>query len=158
MSGLFPALMRAIMNALTAESQDHASINQAARDSIKKTGVYNYVYPLFSPVRYHRRYSGGGLADDGTLFTTTGSGGTTVTINFEDKTPENGDGLIIPDPAHYVSDLVEQGAYGTRWPGMPDHGPGARPYMEQSLQAGANPGGITDQAIEAAVQNITVGW
>ena len=161
MGGLYPALMQRIMQVLTAESQDHASINQAARDSINKIGVYHFVYPLFNPSRYNRRFSAGGIADDGNLYTTTGSGGTTVTINFEDKTPENGDGLIIPDPAHYVSDLVEEGAYGTRWPGMGfpwSRQPPARPYMENSLQNGANPGGITDMAIEDAVRNITVSW
>lgn len=158
MGGLYPALMQKIMQVLTAESQDHASINQAARDSINKIGVYKYVYPLFSPQLYVRRYSGGGLADDANLYTSTGSGGTTVVINFEDQTPNNGSGVIIPDPYNYVSDLVEGGSYGPKWPGMPEGAPPARPYMENSLQDGANPGGITDMAIEDAVRDITVSW
>ena len=155
---LYRTFMRDVMRKLKEESQDHESINQAARDSIGG-GVYKYVYNVYTPISYHRRYEDGGLADDKNIETIKAViSGHSVNITFEDRTRENGDGAIIPDPAFYVSDIVESGHYGPKWPSPLYETQWPRPYLDEGLTDGSAAGQIIDIAIGDAVQGITVSW
>lgn len=155
---LYQTYMRELMRKLKAESQDHESINQAARDSIGG-GVYKYVYNVYTPTSYNRRYEDGGLADDNNIETIKAViSGHSVIITFEDRTPENGDGKIIADPAFYVSDIVESGHYGPRWPSPLYDTQWARPYLDNGLTDGAAPGQIIDLAIRDAANGVTFSW
>lgn len=157
-NGLYALTLRAIINEVYHQSSDGGDINQAARDSINRYpngGVYEYVYDVYTPKVYHRRYENGGLADDGNLVTVgTAATGNSVNITFEERTRENGDGVIIPDPAFYVSDIVESGHYGPKWPSLLYALQWARPYLDQSLVDESVNGGIIDQAITDSAANV----
>ena len=145
--------IREMMAELRRQCADGASVNQACKDSITRVGVYRYVYNVGNhPDLYHRRFDGGGLADENNLVTRTRAGATTVSIEIEDQTPSNGDGVVNADPVTYLSDIIESGAHGRRWPDS--DWPGARPYMEPSLQDGCSTGGRIDNAINAIFQNL----
>ena len=154
MRDLGTAAMREIMQALTRQCHDGGSVNRASRDAIVRRGVYRYVYNVYSPTIYGRRYAGGGLADDDNLMTTTTSGRNSVAIDIEDRTPAGDAGMANPppDPVFYLSDVIEAGHEGRRW--VDPDWPGARPYMEPSLQDGCNPGGDIDNAINAIFRNL----
>lgn len=152
-NGLYNLTVQAIMNAIYGDCQDGGDINRAARDSINHYpdgGVYEYVYDVYDPTYYQRRYQNGGLADDGNLVTTNvTNGGNSVTLELEDRTREwPGGSSIIPDPAFYVSDLVEMGSYGDKWPfSQIWYTQQARPYLDQSLADESVSGGGIDRAI-----------
>lgn len=149
--------LREIMQAITRSSHDGGAVNRASRDAIVREGVYTYVYHVGNPPTvYGRRYAGGGLADDKNLITTTIGGGTTVTIDIEDKTPAGDAGMINPppDPVFYLSDIVESGANGPKWRD-PDH-PGPRPYMEESLRDGCRNGGMIDDALNDLLEHLVI--
>lgn len=157
-NGLYNITLHAIMNEVYHQSFDGGDINDAARDSINRNpngGVYEYVYDVYTPSSYNRRYESGGLADDGNLVTIgTTVFGNRVDVTFEDRTRENGDGKIIPDPAFYVSDIVESGHYGARWPSPLYYTQWARPYLDPGLADECVPGGIIDQAITDSAANV----
>lgn len=147
--------IREMMTALGRQCHDGGSVNRACRESITNVGVYRYVYNVGNPPDlYHRRYAGGGLADDDNLMTTTTAGRNTVRIDIEDQTPSNGDGIVNADPVFYLSDLIESGAHGRRWPDS--DWPGAREYMEPSLRDGCSAGGRIDNAINAIFRNLNL--
>ena len=147
-------IMRELMQALGRQCHDGGSVNQACKDSITQVGVYRYVYNVYQPTVYGRRYAGGGLADEDNLMTTTSTGRNSVTIDIEDRTPEGDSGMRNPppDPVFYLSDVIEAGVEGAKWQD-PDW-PGARPYMEPSLQDGCSTGGRIDNAINAIFRNL----
>lgn len=147
-------IMRELMHALGRQCHDGGSVNQACKDSITQIGVYRYVYNVYQPTVYGRRYAGGGLADEDNLMTTTSAGRNSVTIDIEDRTPAGDSGMRNPppDPVFYLSDVIEAGVEGAKWQD-PDW-PGARPYMEPSLQDGCSTGGRIDNAINAIFQNL----
>ena len=152
-NGLYNLTVQTIMNAIYGDSFDGGDINRAARDSINHYpdgGVYEYVYDAYDPTFYQRRYQNGGLADDRNLVTTNvTNGGNTVNLEFEERTREwPGGSNIIPDPAFYVSDLVEAGTYGNKWPySQIWYMQLARPYLDQSLADECGAGGNIDQNI-----------
>lgn len=164
MDNLRNYLVRDMLDAVQVACNDHAAINQAARDSINDPndgGVYDYVYNAYTPTFYQRRYDNGGLADDRNLVTThVVRGNDSVTMTFEDRTRENAGGSwITPDPAYYVSDLVEAGSYGNKWPfSQIWYSQQARPYLDNSLVDGSQNGQIIDSAIEDTVRNLRIGW
>lgn len=146
MQNLGTSIKSEMMSELRKECLKGGSVNEACIESITETGVYRYVYDIGSPDLYHRRYDGSGLADKNNLETTTITGATAISIIVEDKTGSNGDGVVNADPVSFLSDIIESGAHGRRWPDS--DWPGARPYMEPSLQDGCNNGGPIDAAIE----------
>ena len=152
-NGLYAMTVQAIMNAIYNDCFDGGDINHSARDSINHYpdgGVYEYVYDAYTPTVYQRRYQSGGLADDANLVTTgVTNGGNAVNLEFEERTREwPGGSNIIPDPAFYVSDLVEIGSYGDKWPYSDIWWTQqARPYLDQSLADESTPGGTIDNAI-----------
>ena len=154
MRDLGNAAIREMMQALGRQCHDGGSVNRASRDAIIRRGVYRYVYNVYTPTRYGRRYDAGGLADDDNLMTTTTVGRNSVSIDIEDRTPAGDDGMMNPppDPVFYLSDVIEAGVEGAKWRD-PDW-PGARPYMEPSLQDGCNAGGDIDNAISAIFRNM----
>lgn len=162
MDGLYSALMHGVTSALQRECADNGSINRAAKDSIYQPGsggVYTYMYDLYDPTVYERRYDAGGLGDERNLETVgVSSSGNSVTIHFEEKTRENGPPGFIPDPAFYVSDIVESGSYGPKWKSILYYTQYARPYLEQSLTDGATGGNVIDRAIENAMANLQIRW
>ena len=149
------AILSEMMSELRDECRTGGSVNEACIESITETGVYRYVYGIGSlPDLYNRRYDGGGLADKDNLEITTITGATSISIIVEDKTESNGDGVINADPVTYLSDIIESGAHGRRWPDS--DWPGARPYMEPSLQDGCNQGGQINSAIEDLFRNMAL--
>lgn len=152
--------VQAIMNAIYNDCHDSGDVNRAARDSINHYpdgGVYEYVYEAYDPTFYQRRYQGGGLADDSNLITTGVTNGmNAVNLEFEDRTREwPGGSTIIPDPAFYVSDLVELGTYGDKWKYSKIwYTQQPRAYLDQSLADGSVNGGIIDQAITDSAANV----
>lgn len=124
-------VMKEIMRTVATASHDGGAVNQACKDAIVDDGVWRLVYNVYVPDAYNRRYRGGGLADENNLLTTTTASNTRVTIDIEDRTPSNGDGVVESDPVFYLSDIIESGAHGRRWPDS--DWPGARPYMEESV-------------------------
>lgn len=148
-------IMRELMQTLRRQCHDGGSVNQACKDSITEVGIYTYVYNVYQGTVYiPRREHGGGLADNNNLYTTTTGSGNTIVIDVEDRTPAGDTGMRNPppDPVFYLSDVIEAGVEGAKWQD-PDW-PGARPYMEPSLQDGCSTGGRIDNAINAIFQNL----
>ena len=154
MQTLEKAIMQQIMKEIKKSASDGGSVNKACKDAITKKGVFRYVYDVYSPTVYGRRYSGGGLADNDNLFTTTTGSGDSVTVDIEDRTPAGDEGMINPppDPVFYLSDVIEAGNEGARWQD-PDW-PGARPYMDKSLDDGCASGGEITKALDALLKQI----
>lgn len=162
MNGLYASMMQEVVTALKNECENHGDINQAAKDSIYEDnigGVYTYMYNLYNPRIYNRRYDNQGLGDENNLETVSvTSTANDVTVLFSEKTRENGSGVINPDPAFYVSDIVETGTYGPKWRSWLQEYQVPRPYLEYSLQDGVRTGAVIDRAIESAVRNLTINW
>lgn len=137
-------VMQAIRQEIFKESGTNGDLETACKNAITMTGVYKYVYAIGSPDLYNRRYNGGGLADPHNLFGSATQQPLGSIIEIEDKTPENGDGVVNADPLHYLSDLIESGGHGPRWPDS--DWPGPRPYLEDSCNDGCMPGGEIDKA------------
>lgn len=155
MQNLGKDIMAQVIKELKKSASDGGSVNQACKDAIAKKGVFKFVYNKGNPPDlYHRRYDGGGLADEDNLFTTTIASGDTVTIDIEDRTPENGDGVVDADPLFYLSDLIESGAHGKKWPDS--DWPGARPYMEESLRWQCSATGLITIALKAMIKNMNL--
>ena len=156
MQDIGTAIMKKVMKEIKKSASDGGSVNKACKDAITKKGVYKYVYNVYSPTVYGRRYEGGGLADNDNLITTTTGSGSTVTVDIEDRTPAGDAGMINPppDPVFYLSDVIEAGHEGRRWQD-PDW-PGPRPYMDESLDDGCAGGGEITKALEALIKNINL--
>lgn len=162
MNGLYASMMQEMVAALQNECENHGDINQAAKDSIYEEnvgGVYVYMYDLYDPVIYNRRYANQGLGDENNLETVSvTSTANSVTVLFNERTRENGSGVINPDPAFYVSDIVESGTYGPKWRSWLQENQVGRPYLEYSLQDGTRTGAVIDRAIEDTVRNLRINW
>lgn len=150
LTDLHARIMDAAMRAILRSAGDGGATNRAARESITNRGVYTYVYNGYTPTVYIRRYGSGGLADNDNLMTTTiATGPRAVTIDVEDRTPAGDGGMINPppDPVFYLSDIIEDGANGPKWRD-PDW-PGARPYLDRSMQDECTNGAIDGAAADA---------
>lgn len=156
MQDIGTAIMKKVMKEIKKSASDGGSVNKACKDAITQKGVYKYVYNVYSPTVYGRRYEGGGLADNDNLITTTTGSGSTVTVDIEDRTPAGDAGMINPppDPVFYLSDVIEAGHEGRRWDD-PDW-PGPRPYMDESLDDGCAGGGEITKALEALIKNMNL--
>ena len=153
MADMGKEIMKQVMKELKKSASEGGSVNQACKDAITKKGVYTYVYgKANAPTRYIRRYDAGGIADDDNLLTTTTSSGNAVIVDVEDQTPAGDGGMINPppDPVFYLSDVIEAGHEGARWQD-PDW-PGARPYMDESLDDGCMGGGEITKALDALMK------
>lgn len=147
--------MRQVMRGLARSCHDGGDVNDACKEALRR-GVHKFVYDVYSPSVYGRRYEGGGLADENNWITTTIAHPNSVSIDLEDMTPAGDAGMINPppDPVFYLSDIIESGANGRRWHD-PDW-PGPRPYMEESMQDGCNGGGVIDRAIENVINALVL--
>lgn len=157
MSGIGKSVMQQIMKEIKKSASDGGSVNKACKDAITQKGVYKYVYDVYHGTKYiPRREHGGGLADNDNLYTTTTGSGNTVTVDVEDRTPAGDAGMANPppDPVFYLSDVIEAGHEGARWQD-PDW-PGARPYMNESLDDGCASGGEITNALNALMKNIKI--
>lgn len=146
MTAIQKRIMEEVKKAIVKSSGDGGEINEACKDAITSPlGVYYYVYFKGNPPdKYNRRYNSGGLADKDNLFTTTMKTTNGAQIDIEDQTPVNGDGVVDADPYFYLSDLIESGGHGPKWPD--GDWPGARPYLENSADFGCKRGGYVEKA------------
>lgn len=155
MQTLEKAIMQQIMKEIKKSASEGGSVNKACKDAITEKGVYKYVYNGYQGTKYTpRREHDGGLADNDNLYTTTTGSGNSVMVDIEDRTPAGDTGMINPppDPVFYLSDVIEAGNEGARWQD-PDW-PGARPYMDKSLDDGCASGGEITKALDALMKQI----
>ena len=144
-------VMKAIRQEILKQSGEGGDLLWACKDALK-VGTNYYVYSVYSPTVYGRRYYSGGLADEENWITTTLRSATGARIDIEDRTPAGDSGMANPppDPVFYLSDIIEAGANGPKWTD-PDW-PGPRPYMETAMLDGCKKGAVIDYTLKGVVE------
>lgn len=153
MANIQGQVYRAIRDEIYDQSLDGGDLNWACKETLR-VGTHYYVYSVYSPTVYGRRYEGGGLADEHNWIVTTSRSHLGSAIEIEDRTPAGDSGMANPppDPVFYLSDVIEAGANGPKWHD-PDW-PGPRPYMETAMLDGCKRGALIDYTLRGVANAV----